>query len=293
MSTTEAASPTQAGLRPYSGVEYVFEPHSVGLPPVRAYLVDLWERRRFMAALAKAELKGPRSNTFAGQMWAVLDPCFQAAIYWFMIVVIRGGAQTNQTEYLTVLIASVFLFNYTRIALNEGGRSIIKSKGLLLNSTFPRALLPLAMVYKGLLEMMPSAAIYLAIHLAFQRPIGQGIVVLPLLFLAQTGMNIGLALIFATLTVYVRDVSQLLTYITRVLMFTTPVIYQVKTLPPNIRAVLVYQPLFPLFASYQEIIAGRMPATGMVLQSLAWSIGFLLVGGRLFLSHERAFALRL
>lgn len=293
MTATETNAAGETPRNP-SDIEYVFEPHSVKLPPVRHYFQDLWGRRRFMMELAKSDLRGTRSNAALGQFWAVLDPIFQAAIYWFLITVIRGGAGgRGSAEQLTVLIASVFLFNYTRIALNDGGRSIINGKGLLLNSTFPRALLPIAQVYKGMLEMVPSGAIYLVIHLALQRPIGQGIVLLPFLFAIQTAMNLGMALIVATLTVYIRDVANLLTYITRVLIFVTPVIYPVSMLTPNLRRFLQWNPLFPLFAAYQEIVAGRMPGAGMIIQSALWATFFLVVGTRFFMSHERAFALRL
>ena len=75
----------------YSDVEYVFKAHSTTRPPVREYVADLWARRQFMKALAAASLRGERSNTFMGEMWGVLDPLFQAAIYIFVVAVIRGG----------------------------------------------------------------------------------------------------------------------------------------------------------------------------------------------------------
>ena len=36
-------------------------------------------------------LRGEQSNTFMGELWGVLDPLFQAAIYMFLVTVIRGG----------------------------------------------------------------------------------------------------------------------------------------------------------------------------------------------------------
>jgi teichoic acid transport system permease protein len=296
VSTTEAppvAHPGGGDEEDDDDVVHVFEPHSVSMPPVRPYFHELWERRRFIVALAKADLKGARSSTIAGQLWGLLDPIFQAATYWFLITIVRGGQGSNGGSFLTVLIAGVFLFNYSRIALNDGGRAVVKGKGLLLNSTFPRALLPLAMVYKGLLEMVPSAFIYAIIHILAGAPIGPGIVVLPLLFALQTALNIGMALIMATLTVYIRDMANLLTYITRILIFITPVIYPVSLLTPTMKSFLQWNPLFPLFAAYQQIISGGTPSTSYVIQTAIWAALFLGVGVRVFLSHERAFALRL
>ena len=69
-------------------------------------------------------------------------------------------------------------------------------------------------------------------------------------------MNLGLALMFSTLTVLYKDMTNLLNYILRVLTFATPVIYPVASLQPNIRPLLIWNPLFPLFCGYQAIITG-------------------------------------
>jgi ABC-type polysaccharide/polyol phosphate export permease len=280
--------------RAHSGVVFVFEPHSSSRPSVREYVGDLWQRRQFIAALARADLRGARSNTFIGELWAVIDPLFQASIYWFLVTVIRGGrGGSSGVELATLIIASVFLFNLTRVALSEGGRSILRSKGLMLNSTFPRAVLPIAALYKGLLEFLPSLGVYAIIHVVTGRPISQGVFLLPLLFLIQVVMSLGMALVFATLTVYVRDTANLLNYVLRLLIFVTPVIYPVSLLTPTMRAVLQWNPLFALFAAYQEIIMGGVPSAGLVFQSVAWATLFLVVGYRMFVANERAFALRL
>ena len=89
MTATEAHG--ASSVRAYSDVEYVFEAHKAELPDLRVYLRDLLERRGFVTEKAKADIRGKRNSTVAGQLWAVLDPLFQAIIYFFLITVLRGG----------------------------------------------------------------------------------------------------------------------------------------------------------------------------------------------------------
>jgi teichoic acid transport system permease protein len=289
MSSVDAGTSTS---RNRGEVEYVFEPHAVELPPLKPYLQELWDRRRFVKTLARAEIQGKRSSTVAGQFWAVLDPLFQAAIYFFLIQVLRGGQGGRGSSYqMTLLISGIFLFQFTRTSLNEGARSVIGGRGLLLNSAFPRALLPISAVYKGLLELVPAGGVYLVIHIAFGRPIGSGIAFLPLLLVLHTAINLGLALLFAALTVFMRDVTQLMQYLLRVLFFVTPVLYPVSFLPSGVRTGMAFNPLFPVFAAYQEVVGGGVPTNLQLVGALFWAVVFLIVGGGLFLSHERAFAL--
>jgi teichoic acid transport system permease protein len=276
----------------YSDVEYVFEPHSTALPDLREYVRSLWERRQFMVALARADLRTLRTSTALGNIWSVLDPLFQASIYYFLYAVLRRGS-TNQIQFLPVLIGDFFLFSLSMAALGEGGASIKRGKGLMLNSTFPRALLPVTSVYKSLRNFVPSACVFAVLFpLVGGRP-GPGLFVFPLLFALQIMMNIGIALLVSTFVVLIPDGTNVMSYVTRVLFFATPVVYPVALLPQSARLLVGWQPLFPLFASYQAIFSGGVPSTGLLLQTAVWSIALFVIGGQVFLRHEREFAIHL
>ena len=112
----------------YSDVEYVFEPHGSTQIPLHEYLRDLWERRRFVQALADAELKGSRNNTVIGELWSVLDPLIQGAVYWFVFTIIRGRGDSREQvliglarQQITVAQRVLAELGQQRIAAVVGG----------------------------------------------------------------------------------------------------------------------------------------------------------------------------
>ncbi len=280
-------------MRPYSDTQYVWEPHGAQMPAVRPYLRDAWARRHFVVAFAKADLRGPRSRTRLGEVWAVADPLFQAGVYWFLITMIRSTPGEDGSKRLIILISGIFLFTFSTTVVGGGGRSIIRNKGLMLNSTFPRILLPATETYKGLLDLGPYLLVYAVIHLLLGGPVGPGIFFLPLLLVLQVMISLGLALLFATLTVFISDMSNILDYIMRVLFFTTPILYPVAMLGPLAATVLQLNPFFALFACYQAVVTGSVPGASYLFQAVVWACGLLYVGFRTFVTREREFALRL
>lgn len=292
MTATVGSEGEASELRPYSDVEYHFTPHTASMPEVRPYLKATWDRRHFIMAMAKADLRGPRSRTGLGELWAVADPLFQAGIYWFLISTIRSGGG-DHTARLTILVSGIFIWSFTSTVLSSGGRSIIRNKSLVLNTQFPRLLLPLTEVYKGLLDLAPSLVVYAVIHVLLGAPVSVGITMIPLLLVIQVVMSTGLALIFATLVVFVSDMSNTLEYILRVMFFTTPILYPVDALPAGAEAFLRFNPFFPLFACFQAIVLGGVPSPADLAQAVFWAAGLLIVGFRVFVSRERGFALRL
>ena len=124
--------------------------------------------------------------------------------------------------------------------MSEGGSSVKRGRGLMLNSDFPRALRPVTAVYKSLRLFVPAACVLAVIYpLVGGRP-GPGFFVLPLLFAIQVVMNVGIALAVSTYEVLVPDGSDLVQWLTRLLFFATPVIYPVALLPPVAKAILQF-----------------------------------------------------
>jgi teichoic acid transport system permease protein len=274
----------------YSDVEYVFEPHSSTMPDVREYLKGLWARRQFMHELVRADLRTARSRTVLGSIWSVLNPLFQAGVWFFLYTVLRRGGQAG---FLPILVANFFLFGLSMSALSDGGQSIKRGKGLMLNSTFPRALLPIASVYKSLRKFVPEACVLVVIFPLLGGQLGPGLFVLPLLFALQIVANVGIALLVSTYVTIVPDGNNVVQYVSRILLFATPVIYPVSLLPPAAKAVIQWQPLYPFFAAYQAIFGGGLPSLGLVVMSAFWAGALLVLGTRVFLKHERQFALHL
>jgi ABC-type polysaccharide/polyol phosphate export permease len=267
----------------------VFEAGKSVRPELRPYLESLWERRPFMIALAKSQIRGRRSSTMLGSIWGLIDPIFQAAIYLFLFFVIRGG-KGQAASWLPVLLGGMFLFRYTGTAINDGGRSVRNSRDLMLSSTFPRAVLPLSAVYKGVLNFIPSIFVFAFVYVLFGAGFHLSLVFLPVLFAIQTLTNVGIALIMSTATAFVRDMDNALSMITRVLLFATPVIFPIDLLPAGLKTILSFNPLYPLFVNYQLIIGATGFDPALVVQSIFWAVALTGFGAWLFLRYEHAMA---
>lgn len=278
--------------REYSDVEYVFEPHGSTLPNFPEYVAGLWDRRHFMVELAQSDLRTARAATALGNLWSVLDPLFMAAIYYFLYAVLRSGSP-ERLAFLPVLIGNIFLFGLTTAAMSDGGNSIKRAKGLMLNSTFPRALLPLTSVYKAYRNFAFNACVFAVLFPLVGGKFGPGLFLLPLFFVLQIVMNIGIALLVSTYVTLVPDAANVMSYVQRVLFFATPIIYPITLLPAGAKPLVGWQPLFALFASYQAIFSGGVPSFWLLFQTTFWAFVLLIVGAWVFLRHEREFTMHL
>jgi teichoic acid transport system permease protein len=291
----------------FNPVIHVYEPHSAALPPMGPYLREFWRRRRFATELARFSDKATYLQSPLGRIWIILNPLMLAMIYYLLVSIIRGrsaGASGFGAGFDTLahILIGLFTFYFAQNCMNMGGSSVTAGGRLILNQAFPRALLPFSSVVSGFRQFVPTLPVYLVIYL-----IGYGLstnstlggltfalfwVPVLVFFVAVSGF--GLAMLFATLNVYFRDTSKLLSYTSRIWLYLSPVLWEEDKLEGAQRIILWVNPLGPVISSMSTVwIKGEAPSWAQLGATAGWAFGLLLLGGYVFISRERDFAVRI
>jgi len=269
----------------------IYEPFKAGLPPLRRYWRSLWSRRTFIAEFSRSELREQHFDSLFGQLWLILNPLLLSGVYYLLIIIIGGTSDSTRCVHLT---SALFLFYLIANSLTGGVKSITAGQRLILNTAFPRIMLPLSAVVIAVFKFLPTLVVFLLIRVIVGLPFTwQMLWAIPVLGIAIL-LALGLAITISCVNVYFRDISSFLPYLTRTTLYLSPILYEASALKPNIRALEVFNPLFPILDSWSRaVVHGQTPPTGSLLQALAWAIGIFIIGTYFFLSREREFAVRL
>ncbi len=273
-----------------STTDYEATAHQAGLQPVGdrvplgEYLKELWRCRAFAITLAKYRVQAGFSQHRLGVFWVVLQPILRAAMYGLVFGVLMGS-DTRPDNFIPYLVVGVFIFGYFSRSWAAGARSITGNAQMVRSLNFPRMLLPIAAVIENLLELIPMIFVLAIIVTAFgEVPSWSWLMVVPVLAL-MTMFNMGVALISARLTVHVRDLTQFIPLITRILFYTSGVFYSLeKTLADQPR--LLYASYFNPVGDFITLVRDAMietdPAPPIVWYVVLVSSVVLLVFGVVF-----------
>jgi teichoic acid transport system permease protein len=271
---------------------HVYEPHLVGLPPLVPYIREAWRRRAFAFELSRTKLAAQHYNTVFGQLWLVLNPLMLACVYFVLVDILNGGS--SRPGLFAHLVAGVFAYHLVSDAVRQAVRSVVSGGRLILNSAFPRVLLPLGSVISAVKRFLPTVVIYIPLHIASGLPFGAQLLWVPALLGLLIVMAAGLAMIVAALQVYFRDLKDFMPYLLRVWLFASPVLYFAEDMPEKYRFLLDVNPLGQLLAAWGDVInLGVAPTAHQLLVGGGWAFGLLAVGFLFFVSRERDFAVRL
>lgn len=257
-----------------------------------AYVRGIWDRRPFMWHLARTELKARHFDTALGQVWIILDPLLMAAVYYLLRTVVRPVSGPDRNLFLGHLVWSVFFFQFTTKSLRAGAQSILGNKQMILNTAFPRGVFPVVAVLVAFLDFLPTLAVYFGLAVVLSLPFGPGMAYLPLIIGLLCMFNLGCALLYAPLTVFFRDTSALLPYLTQIWTYVTPVLYTTQEIPARLKTFLQFNPLYSFWSALEPVMFGRAPDAIWLLFSALWAVAFLVGGAVLFLLRERDFAIR-
>jgi len=276
----------------FTSERHVYEPHKIGLPPVAPYLRELWRRREFAREMSRTNLRAQHFNTVFGQLWLILNPLMLAGVYFVLVDILRSGSRG--ADFFAHLMAGLFAYYFVSDAVRLSVKSVTGGGRLILNTAFPRALLPLSGVITSFMRFLPTIAVYVPVHLIAGLPIEPVLLwVLPLTVLMIV-LAAGAAMLVASLQVYFRDLKNFLPYLLRVWLYASPVLYFADEVPDRYDFLLALNPLGGLLTAWSDVInQGRAPDASSLALAVGWAFGIFIAGALFFMSREREFAVRL
>jgi teichoic acid transport system permease protein len=289
-------APTRERSREFEPVYHHYGPHRAGLPPLIPYIRELWRRRAFAAEMSKAVMRGANTSTFFGQLWLVLNPLLLAGVYYLLVTVIKGR---HDPEFFAHLCLNLFAFNLVSTAITSGATSVTSSGKLLMNTPFPRLLIPLSAVRTAFFRFLPTVPVYFVFHLIFLTNVWHPKMLLSLFYLGTMVLfGMGCAAFFAAVQVYFRDTSSFLPFFVRVWMYLSPVLWKPEDiadlLSPTLLTMVQLNPMYSMLGGYARLMQQPgFPPLYMWLTAAGWAVVVALGGFLFFISREREFTVRL
>ncbi|MBT2213024.1 MULTISPECIES: ABC transporter permease [Actinomadura] len=272
---------------------------SAARPTLRKYIQDVWARRNFIWAFASAKNISMYTESRLGQLWQLLTPILNVAVYFLIFGVLLSGRGAIP-DYLPFLVTGVFMFGFTQRSITSGSKSVGTNLSLIRALHFPRATLPLAIAVVELQQLLLSLVVLLAIVVCFGEPFTLNMLLFVPVLMLQLMFNIGASLVVARIGAFNRDITQLLPFIMRTWLYLSGVIFSLPSLMkpgsklshhPWAAELLKANPGYvyvelsrnALLGKYRHHVQGlNLEATSqMWLYGVAWAV-IALVGGFLY-----------
>ena len=261
--------------------------------PQRAWwdlrLGELWKYRDLIRLMVWRDFVAVYKQTILGPLWHLIQPVLTTVVF----TVVFGGIAKLPTDGLPPFLfymAGNTVWGYFSTSLISTSNTFTSNAGIFGKVYFPRLSVPLSVVISNLISFAIRMATFVVFLVYFMLTgsdihITMWAFMLPVLILLMAGLGLGIGIIVSSLTTKYRDLQQLVGFGVQLLMYATPVIYPLSTVPQKFKWLVLVNPLTPIVEIFR---LGFLGVSAMEPVSLFYSFAFtmvVLVAGVLIFNH--------
>lgn len=234
-------------------------------------------------------------QTVLGPLWFFIQPLLTTLVF---TLIFSGVAKISTGGYPPLLfyLAGMTPWNYFATCLTKTSNTFVANSAIFGKVYFPRLIVPLSVVTSNIIQFgiqfllfVGFMGYYLATGAELKPHWGLLPVLTPVLVLLMAALGLGSGIIASSLTTKYRDFTFLLAFGVQLMMYGTPIIYPLASIPEKWRWLIELNPMSgPVEAFRALYLGGSLPWTSLTYSALV--TGFLLiVGVTLFNKVEKSF----
>ncbi len=258
-------------------------------------LAEVWKYRDLLRMLVLRDFVTIYKQTLLGPIWFFIQPIFTVLIYTFIFGEFAGISTDGLPKILFYLSGTV-LWNYFADCFNKTATVFKDNQNVFGKVYFPRLISPLSIVVSGLLKLGVQLLLLLGFLLFYhfftevQLKIHLELLLLPCLIILMAALSLGLGMIITSLTTKYRDLVFLLQFGIQLLLYATPVIYPLSSVPEKYQWIIILNPMTSIIETFKYGVLG----TGIfswfnLTYTLLFTIIILILGTLIFNKTEKDF----
>jgi lipopolysaccharide transport system permease protein len=221
---------------------------------------EIWRYRDLLLMLVKRDYVTFYKQTILGPIWFFIQPIMTMLIYIVLFGQI-AKIKTDGAPEAAFYLSGIIIWNYFSESLTKTSTVFKDNSNLFGKVYFPRLIMPLAIVFSGLMKFAIQFGLFILVILYYTfiaEKIHPNIWVLatPFLIFLMACFALGLGMIFSSLTTKYKDLVFLLSFGIQLFMYATPVVYPSSAMPERFAFFLDINPLTGIFECFRYAYLG-------------------------------------
>ena len=256
-----------------------------------AYIKNFLKFKPLLEELVSRDVKIKYRRSVLGVFWTLLNPLLMMIV---LSVVFSNLFKFDIENFPLYLLSGQVIFNFFNDATTNAMSAIVGNAALIKKVYVPKYMFVLSRVFSSFINLMASCAALFIVMIATRAELHWTILlsVIPIILLVLLALGVGL--ILSAITVKFRDVMHLYSVLMTILMYLSPVIYQISILPEWLYKLVMLNPVTNILIMFRDTMLYN---TAFSFQSFAVAvletIVFLFAGIVVFRKNQDEFILNL
>jgi lipopolysaccharide transport system permease protein len=242
-------------------------------------LGELWRYRDLVLLFVRRDFVAAYKQTVLGPLWYLIQPLLTTLTFTVIFGNIASLPTDGLPQFLFYMSGTV-VWGYFAACLTKTSETFVQNANLFGKVYFPRLAVPVSVLISSLVTFLIQFVMFLVFILYFAvrgtpiQPNWVWILLSPVLILMMAGLGLGFGVIISSLTTKYRDLRFLVQFGVQLLMYATPVIYPVSSIPERFQWIILANPMTPIVEAFRYAFLG---AGTVDIYHLVYSFVFMLV----------------
>lgn len=261
---------------------------SRGLVSLR--LKEFWAYRELLYFLIWRDVKVRYKQAALGIGWAVIQPITTMIVFSIFFGKL-GRMSSDGIPYPIFSFAALVPWTLFSNGLSTAANSLVGNSNLIKKVYFPRLIIPTATVLAGVVDFVIAFVLLLALMAFYGIYPTAKILWLPFFLLLTLISSMSVSLWLSALNVKYRDVKYVISFLTQIWLFATPVAYPSSLLSEPYRTIYAINPMVGVVEGFRWALLDTPNNLGaMTFVSTAVAVLLLISGAYYFRQMEKSFA---
>ena len=235
-----------------------------------SFFLDILHNRGLIWELTKKDFQVRYFGSYLGIAWAFIQPTVTVLIFWFVFQVGFKSMPVDNFPFILWLITGMIPWFFIADSISSATNSIMENSYLVKKVVFRVSLLPIVKIFSAfLVHLFFVGVLFLMFAIYGYYPNWYNLQIIYYLF-AMTCLLLGLSWITSTLTIFLKDVGQLVSMILQFMFWGTPIFWSVKMIPTQYLWMMKLNPVYYLIEGYRNCFIYEH----WFWQDVNWSIYF-------------------
>lgn len=251
--------------------------------------------RHLIDQLTRRDISSRYKGSFLGIAWSFITPLIMLSVYTFVFSVMfkaRWNVESdNKVEFALVLFCGLLTFTIFSEVVTKSTKLIISNTNFVKKVVFPLEILSIVTLYSALFTALISLLILVICIFLFLGVFNWTIIFVPLVLLPLVLLTLGISWILSSISVFFRDIDQIIASLVQVLMFLSPVFYPISNVPVELRGVFYFNPLSYVIEDMRRVVIwGQYPNWQWLLMGTVIGLLITIIGRFCFRGLKGGFA---
>lgn len=224
----------------------------------RKLWMGLYEERELIKTLVHNDLKSRYAGSFFGLVWAFVQPIMTILVFWLVYELGFRTLPVDNVKFILWFIPAYIPWVFFSDAVTNTSSCLREYSYLVKKMKFKVEILPVIKVFTSLVIHFFFVTFMIFIYIFYKFPLSWMTLQLFYYAAALIFLLIGLGWLTSTISVFMKDFTQIISIILQIGFFVIPIFWNDAEMSPKVLLFLKLNPVFYIVQGYRDSLINKI-----------------------------------